>query len=254
MTFKADNREYSYMTDTPSKSASPRLTAPYVPQAHKQGIGVRAAAHLLVYIDPYPDMDEGDLIELFWDGCYVASKLLQASDIGQTLVIRVPESCLQNGMIKIWYRQMKIGGTPATSPACKLRVKLDTPGGLLLSPSTEENQGLTPVSIPDDVLRNGLIAGQMKKGLPLSIAPYQNMAKCDEITLRWGDSRMDLPPLGAANIGKPVHLVIPTTLIREAGEQKQLEVTYCIIDRAGNNSLWAPPREISVYDCDDSPS
>ena len=241
------------MTFTPCNNVSQKLFPPYVPQAHRHGVGVRAAAHLRVHIDPYPDMDAGDLIELFWDGSYVASKVLDESDIGHTLVLRVPESFVQNGMIKTYYRLMKVGGIPVTSPNRRLRVKLDMPGGLLLNSTAEENQGLARVSLPDAVIRDGLITSQIRKGLPLSIEPYLNMAPCDEITLRWGDLRMDLEPLAAENVGKPVQLVVPETLIREAGDEPQLEVTYCVIDRVGNNSRWAPSRAINVCVQDNRP-
>jgi hypothetical protein len=80
----------------------------------------------------------------------------------------------------------------------------------------------------------------------MSIEPYLNMAPHDEITVRWGDLRMDLPPLTAQDVGAPVALVVPPDLILEAGDEQRLEATYCIIDRVGNNSLWAPPREIHV--------
>lgn len=240
------------MTDTSSNKRQ-KLFPPYVPQAHKHGIGIRAAANLLVHIDPYPDMDEGDLIELFWDGCYVASKLLCASDVGKTLVLRVPESFLQNGTIKTYYRLMKVGGSPIGSASRRLRVKLDMPGGLLINSSNEENQGLAPVSLPEAVIRNGLSITQMAEGLPLSIEPYLNMAPHDEITLRWGDARMDLAPLAEENLGKPIKLLVPDTLIREAGDEALLEVTYCVIDRVGNNSRWAPAREISVRTLEDRP-
>jgi hypothetical protein len=61
---------------------------------------------------------------------------------------------------------------------------------------------------------------------------------------------MDLEPLAAANVGKPIKLIVPATLIREAGDEPQLEVTYCVIDRVGNNSRWAPPRAINVSTLD----
>lgn len=234
------------MPHKPCETPIPRLFAPYLPQAHNHGVGTRAAAHLLVNIDPYPTMDEGDLIELFWDGCYVASKLLSRSDIGYTIVLRVPESFLQTGTTKAYYRVMKVGGVPITSPSRKLRVKLDVPGGHLLTLSNDENQGLAPVSLPEAVIRYGLISRYAKTGMPLAIEPYLNMAPSDEITLRWGDVRMDLPPLKAENVGKPVSLLVPATLVEAAGHERQLEVTYCVIDRVGNNSLWAPPREINV--------
>lgn len=241
------------MTLTSCKNASQKLFPPYVPQAHRHGVGIRAAAHLLVNIDPYPDMDAGDLIELFWDGNYVASKILNESDVGHTQVLRVPESFLQNGTAKTCYRLLKVGGAPIKSPCRRLRVKLDMPGGLLLNASAEENQGLAPVSLPEAISRNGLITSHIKQGLPLSIEPYLNMAPCDEITLRLGDVRMDLKPLAADNVGKPVQLLVPASLIREAGDEPQLEVTYCVIDRVGNNSRWAPSREISVSTLDNRP-
>lgn len=241
------------MTNHSGDNAHQKLFPPYVPQAYKHGIGIRAAGNLLVNIDPYPNMDEGDLIELYWGGCYVASKLLTASDIGHTLVLRVPESFLQNGTVKTHYRLMKVGGTPLTSTSRRLRVKLDMPGGLLLNPSGGENQGLAPVSLPEAIIHHGLDISQMAKGLPLSIEPYLNMATCDEITLRWGDVRMDLAPLVDDNLGKPIRFVVPGEMIREAGDEPQLEVTYCVIDRVGNNSRWAPPREITVSTFDNRP-
>ncbi|KTB73504.1 MULTISPECIES: hypothetical protein [Pseudomonas] len=222
------------------------LSAPSIPLASRHGIGVRGASQLLVHVEPYDSMDEGDLIELFWDGCYVASKILKASDIGKPVVLRVPESFLQNGKARTYYRVMKIGGVPVTSPCRKLWVKLNAPGGQLVSTNTEENQGLAPLYVVPSVIRRGLSRRHLEGGLPMTIEPYLNMAVHDEITVRWGDLRMDLPPLVAEDVGEPVDLVVPPELILEGGEEQQLEVTYCVIDRVGNNSLWAPPRVIRV--------
>ncbi|GFM82318.1 hypothetical protein PSCICN_30100 [Pseudomonas cichorii] len=233
------------MSHTYCNPASSKLSPPFIPQASRHGIGVRIASHLMVHIHPYNDMDEGDLIELFWDGCYVASKILTASDIDQDITLRVPESFLQNGKARTYYKMMKVGGAPVTSPTRKIWVKLDAPGGQLLDPIEEENQGLAPLSLPPSVVRRGLSSRHMNSGLPITIEPYLNMAPHDEITLRWGDLRMDLPPLTLEDIGEPIDLVVPATLIREAGCEK-LEATYCVIDRVGNNSLWAPPREIKI--------
>lgn len=83
------------MIHTPVSSRHLKLFAPYLPQSNKHGIGALAATNLRVKIDPYPDMDAGDLIELFWGECYVASTLLSESDIGYTLGLHVPESFLQ---------------------------------------------------------------------------------------------------------------------------------------------------------------
>jgi hypothetical protein len=68
----------------------------------------------------------------------------------------------------------------------------------------------------------------------------------DEITLRWGDMRLDLPALTQDDVGMPIVVDVPAELVREAGDDPHLEVSYCVIDRVGNNSRWAPPRLIKV--------
>jgi hypothetical protein len=87
---------------------------------------------------------------------------------------------------------------------------------------------------------------QIKRGVPLTIEPYVNMAVDDEITLRWGDVRMDLPRLKPTDVGQPIQVWIPPAIILEAGEDLRLEVTYCILDRVGNNSRWAPARTLKI--------
>lgn len=205
-----------------------------------------AASNLLVHIDPYPEMECGDLIELFWGDCYVASTLLSESDIGYTSVLHIPESFLQSGKVKTYYRVTKIGTESVRSPRCKLWVKLETPGGQLVSADGEENQGLAPVKFPELVMSRGLSAQQLKDGVHVAIEAYPHMEAYDEITLRWGDIRMDLPALTEQQVGKAIKIHVPATLIREAGDDLHQEVTYCVIDRVGNNSLWAPARSIKV--------
>jgi hypothetical protein len=223
-----------------------KLSAPSLPQAHNGGIGVEAAAHLLVTINPYPTMEEGDLIELFWGGCYVTAAKLTSVDVGQPLILRVPESFLRSGTGRTWYQVQKVGHPPSLSPRTAVLIKLDSPGGLLAEPGIDENQGLAPLAVADSLLRQGLTVRQLKRGVALTIEAYQNMAAHDEITLRWGDLRMDLPALHPEDVGKPITLKVPPSLIREAGADPQLEVTYCIIDQVGNNSRWAPPRALKV--------
>ncbi len=234
------------MIQTPVSRTPFKLFAPCLPQANRQGIGTLAAANLRVNINPYPEMECGDLIELFWGDCYVASALLSESDIGHTSVLHVPESFLRSGKVKTYYRVTKIGCEAVKSPSCKLWVKLETPGGQLVCADGEENQGLAPVIFPKSVTRQGLTSPQLKNGVEVTIESYLNMAAYDEITLRWGDVRLDLPALTEEHVGKAIQIHVPATLIREAGDDPHLEVTYCVIDRVGNNSRWAPSRSIKV--------
>ena len=79
----------------------PELAAPSLAPSQNNGINLAAAAHLLVGVPPYPDMDTGDLIELFWDNCYVASHVLTAQDVATPVSLRVPESFIASGSSRI---------------------------------------------------------------------------------------------------------------------------------------------------------
>lgn len=230
------------MIQTPVSYTPITLLAPCLPQSSKQGIGALAASRLLVHINPYPEMECGDLIELFWGDCYVASTLLTSTDIGHTSVLHVPESFLRSGKVKTYYTVTKIGEAPVKSPCHKLWVKLETPGGQLVSPDGEENQGLAPVRFADASLSLG--PEPFKKGVDIILEPYLNMEVHDEITLRWGDLRMDLPALTESEVGQELTVHVPASLISEAEDDPHQEITYCVIDRVGNNSRWAPARSI----------
>ena len=222
------------------------LTAPTLPQALRNGINALAATHLQVDIDPYPGMGEGDLIELFWNNCFAASRRVTACKIGQPTHLRIPESFVQDGPARVHYQVMQIGHGPVRSAVTRVRVKTSHPGGYPSDLYGDENQHLPPVGLPETIRRHGVNSSQVRRGIPLTIEPYPNMAIGDAITLRWGDVRMDLPRLRPIEVGQPIQVWVPPAIILEAGEDLRLEVTYCILDRVGNNSRWAPPRRLKI--------
>lgn len=227
-------------------SRIPSLAPPTLAHAHKAGINIIAATNLWVDVGPYTDMDTGDLVELFWNGCFVASCVVSAQDVGRSVSLRVPESFICDGSAWVHYRVMQVGRNPALSLAKRVQVKLDCPGRPFSAVESDENQFLAPVSLPATIRRRGVNPRQIQRGVPLTIEPYINMAEGDEITLRWGDVRMDLPRLEACDVGQPIQVWVPPAIIREAGEDLRLEVTYCILDRVGNNSRWAPARTLKI--------
>lgn len=224
----------------------PLLTAPTLPQAIDNGINALAATHLQVDIAPYPGMDEGDLIELFWNNCFAASRRVTACKIGMATRLRVPESFVLDGPTRVHYQVMQVGRAPARSAETLVRVKTRSPGGRPSPLYRDENQNLAPVGLPDTIRRYGVNASQVRRGVPLTIEPYLNMTSGDAITLRWGDARLDLPKIQAGDVGLAVQVWVPSTLIVEAGDDCRLEVTYCILDRVGNNSRWAPSRTLRI--------
>ena len=227
----------------------PLLTAPTLPQAIGNGINALAATHLQVDIAPYPGMDEGDLVELFWNNCFAASRRVTACKIGTVTRLRIPESFVLEGPARVHYRVMQIGRAPTRSAMAHLRVKTTPPGGLPCALYSDENQNLAPVGLPETIRRYGVNASQVRRGIPLTIEPYLNMTTGDAITLRWGDVRLDLPKIQPKAVGHAVQVWVPSTLIVEAGDDSRLEVTYCILDRVGNNSRWAPARTLRIAAC-----
>ncbi len=222
------------------------LTAPTLPQALRNGINALAAAQLQVDIAPYPGMDEGDLIELFWNNCFAASRRVTACKVGTPTHLRVPESFVLDGAARVHYRVMQVGQGPARSAVARVRVKTNYPGGQPLPLCGDENQSLAPVGLPDTIRRYGVNPSQVQRGIPLTIEPYVNMSNGDAITLRWGDARLDLPKVQAKDVGLAVQVWVPGALIAEAGDDSRLEVTYCILDRVGNSSRWAPARTVRI--------
>ena len=230
-----------------TRTATPALlTAPTLPQALRNGINALAATQLQVSIAPYPGMDEGDLIELFWNNCFADSRRITACKVGTATQLRVPESFVQDGHARVHYQVMQIGHGPARSAVTTVRVKTNYPGGQPSALYSDENQNLAPVGLPDMIRRYGVNSSQVRRGIPLTIEPYLNMTRGDAITLRWGDARLDLPKIQARAVGIAVQVWVPSAIIIEAGDDSRLDVTYCILDRVGNNSRWAPARTLRI--------
>jgi len=230
-----------------TRTATPALlTAPTLPQALGNGINALAATQLQVDIAPYPGMDEGDLIELFWNNCFADSRRITACKVGTATQLRVPESFVQDGHARVHYQVMQIGHGPARSAVTTVQVKTNYPGGPPSPLYCDENLNLAPASLPETIRRYGVNASQVRRGIPLTIEPYLNMTRGDAITLRWGDARLDLPKIQARAVGIAVQVWVPSAIIIEAGDDSRLDVTFCILDRVGNNSRWAPARTLRI--------
>lgn len=216
------------------------LLPPALPLLASHGIGLHATQHLHAAIEPWEHMDQGDLLELFWNGCFVTAHTVQPGETGRTLQLPIPASFALNGDARLHYRVLRVGVRAQRSPNLDFTVKLQCPGSPV--PGHGENQFLAPLALPEAVCLNTL-----KRGVPFSIEPWQHMASHDCLTLRWGDLRLDLPPLLPGQVGLPINGRIPKKVVREAGQDDHLEATYCILDQVGNPSGWAPARQVRVY-------
>ena len=208
------------------------------------GIGVHTASHLQASIQTAPTLQAGDLLELFWGNRYVAAHLLRAGEPGTSIALAVPRQMLYPGLNTLHYRLLQPGQHPRRSAPLQVAVKLNCPGGYVTTP---ENPHLTPLRLPGRLLRQGLDLSRCGQGVPFNIAPYRHMAEGDAITLRWADLRIDLAPLPSDGIGCPIQGLIPTQVLLEAGNDEHLDASYCILDKVGNCSQWAPAVRLRVF-------
>ena len=220
------------------------LPPPTLPHVAPQGIGVHTARHLHASIQTAPSMAAGDLLELFWGNRYVAAHVLRPGEPGSRITLDVPRQMLYPGLNTLHYRLLQPGQHPRRSPPLQVAVKLNCPGG---SVTTPENPNLAPLRLPTALLREGLDLRRLEHGVPFSIAPYRHMAEGDAITLRWADLRTDLAPLPSHAVGATVQGLIPADMLLEAGNDDHLEASYCILDKVGNCSQWAPAAWLRVF-------
>ncbi|MNM55390.1 hypothetical protein D3C81_665280 [compost metagenome] len=225
----------------PNVSQGPELSPPTLPGINAAGIGCHSAARLRARVPIQPPMEAGDLLTLFWGQRFVAAHSLQAHEPDGSIDLRIPASLLHNGIHRLHYRLLKPGHHPLRSPELQVLVKLDCPGG------NSPHEHLQPVQLAGRLRREGLFLHSLNNDLPCTLAPYRNMAEGDRITLRWGDLRVDLPGVSKCQVGQPLRARIPLTLIEENGPDPHLELSYCILDRVGNRSQWAPAVHLRVF-------
>lgn len=216
------------------------LSPPTLPGINAAGIGRHSAARLRARVPVQPPMEAGDLLALFWGKRFVVAHTLQAYEPDDSIDLRIPASLLHNGIHRLHYRVLKPGNLPLRSPERQVLVKLDCPGG------NGAHEHLQPLQLTHRLRREGLILDALHDDVPFTLAPYRNMAKGDQITLRWGDLRLDLPALQQSQVGNPLQAKIPLALIHEGGPDRHLELSYCVLDQVGNRSQWAPVTHLQV--------
>ncbi|MEG0248635.1 MAG: hypothetical protein RR726_40070, partial [Pseudomonas sp.] len=214
---------------------------PALPDINAGGIARNTATRLRARVYIKPPMEAGDLLTLFWGQRFVAAHTLQAREPDDCVDFRVPSYLLQNGTQCLHYRLFKPGNHPLRSPYLVVQVKLDCPGG------SGTHELLQPLLLASRLRREGVCLDTLIDDLPCTLPPYRHMAEGDQITVRWGDLRVDLPALKQHQVGHPLQLNIPLSLIKESGCDPYLELSYCILDRVGNCSQWAPDVVLQVH-------
>ncbi len=134
---------------------------------------------------------------------------------------------------------MQVGHGPARSAITRVQVKTDYPGGMPSALSLDETQNLAAVSLPETIVAMASTAARSAVACPdhqayLVWRPLTR-SPCAGVTCAWTCRASGWRCRQGGAIG-----VNCRRIVSRAGDDHRLEVTYCILDRVGNNSSWAP--------------
>ncbi|MEJ1224193.1 hypothetical protein V9K90_00280 [Pseudomonas sp. CCNWLW56] len=233
-------RRYS-PSSTPSADT---LDPPWFPgwtllvQDYDAGIPARLVeGGLLCIVEPWTNMEVGDDFKLYWsDGSApVWSTVVDQNQKNQRLAFRVDEGHIVEGdAFPVFYSVLRSSSTqPVVSqPQWKLLVKLDPPGGFDPDQGTPGHSGLK-YSIPQDILDNGVGPDEAAAGVPITIKPYKNMRRRDEINVAWGTENV-YHTVAEDEENQEITITIPLEVIERAEDSDALAVAYQVVDECGN--------------------
>lgn len=218
------------------------LPAPSIPAALDGGLGYDDVERdpqgsVIVTVGPYFDIQEGDLIEVFWSGTRVAFQDAKRED-ANGVSIPVPKSEIKQqgeGTFSVMYKiTFFVGGGHIDSLETDVVVKFSVPGGPDPKPDTPYlNENLDkpfvdPDPVPDDA-----------QSATVNVEPWGNMAAGDVLTVRWAQESVQCAPLPAGQVNLRQSVPIDRALLESVGGGR-IPVTYSIRDTVNNFSLWAP--------------
>lgn len=226
--------------DAPNRLAN--TPAPTIPAALDGGLGYDdverdPAGSIIVTVGPYFDIQEGDLIEVFWSGTRVAFQDAKRED-ANGVSIPVPKSEIKQqgeGTFSVTYKiTFLVGGGDIDSLDTDVVVKFSVPGGQDPQPDTPYlNENLDKPFVDPDPVPDGA------QSAIVNVEPWNNMAAGDVLTVRWAQEPVQCAPLPGGQVNLRQSVTIDRALLERVGGGR-IPVTYSIRDTVNNFSLWAP--------------
>ncbi|MDR0278634.1 MAG: hypothetical protein LBJ37_12195 [Paucimonas sp.] len=194
---------------------------------------------LLIQVQAYLNMEEGDWIEVFWgdDGTPVASDRVMFEHVGEDFAMLVPANRVPEGVHPLFCRVTRAGGgNGGESTPIAILVRTLFPGGTDPEPDAPGHQNLAAPepetdSIDEDAAKNGV---------KVTIAGYPNMREFDRITLSWGGELLRHEVTQAEVDASTLDILVDEATIFAAGASDQLVLVYKVIDEVHNaSSDWS---------------
>ncbi len=209
--------------------------------SHEQG--------LLVLVQAYPNMQEHDWIEVFWDDSDtpVASGMLGADDLGADFGLFIRASRVPEGIHELYCTVTHSGGgNGGESLPLKVLVRTEFPGGTDPEPDLDGHQNLLP---PEPELPpSGIIDEEAAKdGVKVTLRGYPNMRVFDRITFSWGGELLQHEVTQAEVDAGALEILVDEAVILAAGASDKLVLVYQVRDEVHNlSSDWSMRTTVAV--------
>lgn len=176
----------------------------------------------------------------------VLSKTILEDEKNKRFTLNLPGDLLSNGINKIRLSVMRVGQTtPETSQPLTLLFYRPRPGGEVSGSS--DNPNLT-ITLPTDVIANGVDAATASQGVPLKII-YPYMREKDVITLDRDSQETALTVTTAEAAAGSVEIILRTADFWQDNSRFALRVR--VTDLLGNSSgpqaTWSKSTYIDVH-------
>lgn len=193
-------------------------------------------------IPAYLEMKEGEKSVVYVDDVEVLTREVQPGEVDTPLFFYLPSALFAPGVSTCYYQLTRDGQTTPEDPSVPLalRVKLNLPGGRDREPHLPDGHSeLHIVQLPPELIAQGVVDAEWaRKGVPITIPFYPDIAPRDVILMRWGT--WTLPPhvvtQAQADRTDAIVIVADQDAILAGGDSAALELKYDVRDEVFN---WA---------------
>jgi hypothetical protein len=202
---------------------------------------------LQLYLPFWSQMSEGDSVKVLLDDAIVSTEVIDATEVGQRVTTFISAARLEPGPHTVKYVVSRVGQAAETSSETRIWVKLTRPGGQDQDGDTPGHSALK-LTVPQDVINNGVDEDTAEAGVPITIEPYPDMAEGDDIKLSWGGEFVH-HTVTNTEVGQAIKITVGKGVILAGGDSNAngLAVTYEVYDVVDNRSEdWAAEIRIVV--------
>lgn len=204
---------------------------------------VNSVRGMQVFVQPYPNMLAGDLIEVFYGTSNIAAVKVSVREeqLGQNIETYIPAKKVLEGVHDLYYVITRVGSTnKESSLVLKVLARLKYPGGNDPEPDRAGHYKLLPPFLTSPPI-GGVVGEEDIKdfidgelyGVEVTVPAYPNMREYDTIRLSWGGSIVEYI-VQPDEVGNDLVIEVDAELIYEAGDSEKLVLVYWIWDEVFN--------------------